>query len=40
MFDRFCPIDKRKFDMNRYDKYSDIYVIPMHRNNVWTNKWM
>jgi hypothetical protein len=47
MFDRFCPsfktrelIDKRKFDMNRSYKYSDIYVIPMHRNNFWTNKWM
>jgi hypothetical protein len=43
MFDRFCPsletralIDERKFDMNR----SDRYVIPMHRKNVWTNKWM
>jgi hypothetical protein len=40
MFDSFCPIDKRKFDMNKYDKYSDRYVIPMHRKNVWTNKWM
>jgi hypothetical protein len=43
MFDRLCPslktralIDERKFDMNRYDRY----VIPMHRKNVWTNKWM
>jgi hypothetical protein len=26
--------------MNRSDKYSDRYVIPMHRKNVWTNKWM
>jgi hypothetical protein len=47
MFDRFCPslktralIYERKFDMNRYDKYNDRYVIPMHRKNVWTNKWM
>ena len=47
MLDRFCPsfktralIDERKFDMNRFDKYSDRYVIPMHRKNVWTNKWM
>jgi hypothetical protein len=47
MFDRFCPslktralIDERKLDMNRSDKYSDRYVIPMHRKNVWTNKWM
>jgi thymidylate synthase ThyX len=45
MFDRFCPsfktrelIYERKFDMNRYDKYSDRYVIPMHRKNVSTNK--
>jgi hypothetical protein len=43
MFDRICPIlktreliDEIKFDMNR----SDRYVIPMHRKNVWTNKWM
>jgi hypothetical protein len=47
MFDRFCPslktralIDERKFDMSRSDKNSDKYVIPMHRKNVWTNKWM
>ena len=47
MFDRFCPslntrvlIDQRKSDMNRSDKNNDRYVIPMHRKNVWTNKWM
>ena len=47
MFDRFFPsfktralIDERNLDMNRSDKYSDRYVIPMHRKNVWTNKWM
>jgi hypothetical protein len=47
MFDRLCPslktralIDERKFDMNRYDKYNDRYIIPMHIKNVWTNKWM
>jgi hypothetical protein len=47
MFDRFYPsfktkalIDERKLDINRSDKYSDRYVIPMYRNNVWTNKWM
>jgi hypothetical protein len=33
-------IYERKFDMNRFDKYNDRYVIPMHRENVWTNKWM
>jgi hypothetical protein len=47
MFDRFSPslkprelIDERNFDMNRSDKHNDRYVIPMHRKNVWTNKWM
>jgi hypothetical protein len=47
MIDRFCPslktralLDERKFDMNRSDKNNDRYVIPMHRKNVWTNKWM
>ena len=47
LIDRFCPsfktralIDERKLDMNRSYKYSDRYVIPMHRKNVWTNKWM
>jgi hypothetical protein len=47
MFDRFGPslkpralIEERKFDMSRSDKHNDRYVIPMHRKNVWTNKWM
>jgi hypothetical protein len=47
MFDRLCPslkprslIDERKFDMNRSGKHNDRYFIPMHRKNVWTNKWM
>jgi len=47
MFDKFCPslksraqLEERRFDMNRYDNNSEIYVIPIHRNNVWTNKWM
>jgi hypothetical protein len=45
--DRFHPslkarvlIDERRFDMNRSDKNNERYVIPMHRKNVWTNKWM
>jgi hypothetical protein len=33
-------IDERRFDMNRSDKTSEIYVIPMYRKNVWANKWM
>ena len=47
MFNRVCPssktrvlIDEGRFYINIYDKNSQIYVIPMHRNNVWTNKWM
>jgi hypothetical protein len=47
MFDRLCHslktralIDERRFDMNRSDKNSEKYVIPMHRKNVWTNKCM
>jgi hypothetical protein len=47
MFDRFCPIlktraliDERRLDMSRSDKNSERYVIPMHKKNVWTNKWM
>jgi hypothetical protein len=47
MFDKFCPIlksraqlEERRFDMSRSDKNSERYVIPMHRENVWTNKWM
>jgi hypothetical protein len=33
-------IDERRFDMNRSDKNSERYVIPVHRKNVWNNKWM
>jgi hypothetical protein len=47
MFDRFCPslktrspIYERRLYMSRSNKNSEIYIIPMHRNNVWTNKWM
>ena len=45
--DRFFPslktralINERRFDMNRFDKNRERYVIPMHRKDVWTNKWM
>ena len=31
---------KKWFDMNRSDKNSERYIIPMHRKNVWTNKCM
>jgi hypothetical protein len=47
MFDKFCPslkhraqLNERRFDMSIYDKNSERYVIPMHRKNFWTNKWM
>ena len=45
MFDRFHPSFKTRAliyerKIHRSDKYSDRYVIPMHRKNVWTNEWM
>jgi hypothetical protein len=47
MFDKFGPslktraqIEERRYDMNRSNKNSERYVIPMHRKNCWTNKWM
>jgi hypothetical protein len=47
MIDRFSPslktraqLEERKFHLNKFDRVSERYVIPMHRNNFWTNKWM
>ena len=47
MFDRIFPSSKNRaqleekiFDMNRSDRNNEICVIPMHRKNFWTNKWM
>ena len=47
MFDKKIPtlktraqLEERRFDMSRYDKNSERYVIPMHRKNVWNKKWM
>ena len=47
MVDRFYPslktrtlINEQRFDISRSYKNSERYVIPMHRENVWTNKWM
>ena len=44
MLNRFGPslktrvqLEERRCEMNRN---SERYVIPMHRKNVWTNKWM
>ena len=39
MIDRSCPsLKTRALGINRSDKNSEIYVIPMNRKNVWTNK--
>jgi hypothetical protein len=47
MFDKFGStlktrekLEEIRYDMNRYDRNSERYVIPMHRNNFWTNKWV
>jgi hypothetical protein len=47
MFDKFYPslktrarLEERRFDLSRSDRNNERYVIPMHRKNVWTNKWM
>jgi hypothetical protein len=47
MFDRFCPsrktrvqLEERRYNMNRSDRNSGRYVIPMHKKNSWTNKWI
>jgi hypothetical protein len=46
MFDRFCPSLKtraqleERVDLNKFDRNREIYVIPMHRKNFWTNRWM
>jgi hypothetical protein len=46
MSNRFFPslktraqLEERRIDMSRSDKNSEIYVIPMHRKNVWNKKW-
>jgi hypothetical protein len=42
MFDKKFPsmeqLEERRFDINRSDKNSEKYVIPMYRKNVWTNQ--
>jgi hypothetical protein len=45
MFDRLGPslktrahLEERRYDMNRFYRNSERYVIPMHRKNFWTNK--
>ena len=29
-----------KFDLSKANRNEERYVIPMHRKNFWTNKWM
>jgi hypothetical protein len=47
MIDRFCPsrktraqIEEKISYLDKFDRVSERYVIPMHRRNFWTNKWM
>jgi hypothetical protein len=46
MFNRFFPSLKARaqlkgrFDLSKFNRNEEIYVIPMHRKNFWTNKWM
>jgi hypothetical protein len=47
MFDKCYPslktrvqLEERRFDMSISSRSNERYVIPMHRKNVWTNKWM
>jgi hypothetical protein len=46
MFTRFSPSLKDRaqqeeiFDLSKSNRNEEIYVIPMHRKNFWTNNWM
>jgi hypothetical protein len=46
MFNRFCPSLKaraqleERVDLSKANRNEERYVIPMHRKNFWTNKWM
>jgi hypothetical protein len=42
MFGNFFPSLKTRAQLEerRFDNNNERYVIPMHRKNVWTNKWM
>jgi hypothetical protein len=46
MFNRFCPSLKaraqlkERVDLSKFNRNEERYVIPMHRKNFWTNKWM
>jgi hypothetical protein len=47
IFDKFGPsvktrvqLEERRFDISISDRNNESYVVPMHKKNVWTNKWM
>jgi hypothetical protein len=46
IFNRFCPSLKaraqlkERVDLSKFNGNEERYVIPMHRNIFWTNKWM
>jgi hypothetical protein len=46
IFDRSCPSLKsreqleERVDLDKFDRNRERYVIPMHRQNFWTNKRM
>jgi hypothetical protein len=46
MFNRLCPSLKareqleERVDLSKDNRNEERYVIPMHKNNFWTNKWM
>ena len=46
MFDRLYPSMKARAQLeervylNKFDRNREKYVIPMHKNSFWTNKWM
>ena len=46
MFKRFFPSLKartkleERVDLSKANRNEERYVIPMHRKNFWTNKWM
>ena len=46
VFNRICPSLKarvhleERVDLDKFDRNREKYVIPMHKKNFWTNKWM
>jgi hypothetical protein len=46
MFNRLCPSLKAReqlkeiFDLSKFNRNEEIYVIHVYRKTIWTNKWM